>query len=348
MSELQDFKCPNCGGRLEYNGASRKLKCPYCDGTFDPESFGEEKEFTIENETWDENDLSVYTCKSCGGAIITDENTVATACPYCGNPVVLSGNVKGDYKPSRIIPFALDKKAAKMEYKRHLKGKFLLPNAFTTEAVIDEIKGVYVPFWLFDGTAHANIWYDATKVRHWSDSDYDYTETSHYKLFRSGRVSFADVPVDASSLIEDDLSQSVEPFDRREFKDFNVNYLAGYMADKYDLTASECKDKADERIVNSTHSLFASTTGGYSSVIPTASRVSLQEGKQEYVMMPMWLLNVNYNNRIYKFAMNGQTGKFVGDLPTDKGKMWGLAAAVFGGVSALLILIQYLVITFGG
>ncbi|MBR2577640.1 MAG: hypothetical protein IKE38_01795 [Erysipelotrichaceae bacterium] len=349
MGELQYFECPNCGGRLEFDSASQKLKCPYCDGVYDPDTFGEEKQYTIENSTWDaDNELSVYACKSCGGAIMVDANTVATSCPYCGDPVVLQGNVRGDYKPSRIIPFALDKKAAKREYRQHLKGKFLLPKAFTNEAVIDEIKGVYVPFWLFDGTANAQIWYDATKVRHWSDSDYNYTETSYYKLFRSGRVSFEEVPVDASSVIDDDLTQSIEPFDSREFKEFNANYLAGYLADKYDIDAHACQEKADERIANSTRSLFASTTAGYSSVIPTASRIMLNEGRQEYVMMPMWLLNVKYDNKNYKFAMNGQTGKFVGDLPVDKVKMWGFGLGLFAGVSGLLILIQYLVMTFGG
>lgn len=342
MSELKDFKCPNCGGRLEFDSASQKLKCPYCDGTYDPDTFGEGEEYTIENTIWDEDDdLAVYTCKSCGGALITDRNTAATSCPYCGNPIVLQGNVSGSYKPSRIIPFALDKKAAQREYLKHLQGKVLLPRAFSSEAVIDEIKGVYVPFWLFDGTANAQMWYDATKVRYWSDSDYNYTETSYFKLFRSGRVSFEEVPVDASTVIDDDLTQSIEPFDGRDFKDFNANYLAGYLADKYDVEAADAKRLADDRIMNSTEALFASTTAGYTSVIPTGSRIMLNKGRQEYVMMPMWLLNVNWNGKTYKFAMNGQTGKFVGNLPTDTGKMWGIGAGVFFAVSLIAILVQY-------
>ena len=342
MSELKDFKCPNCGGRLEFDSASQKLKCPYCDGEYDVETFGEDKGFTIKSDTWknDEN-LNVYTCKSCGGAIITNENTAATSCPYCGNPVVLQGNVSGDLKPSRIIPFKLNKEAAKNEYKRHLTGKVLLPKAFSTEAVIDEIKGVYVPFWLFDGKANAQIWYDATQVRFWSDSDYDYTETSYFKLFRAGRVAFENIPVDASTVIEDELSQSIEPFDDRELVDFNANYLAGYLADKYDIDADGCKDIADERIKNSTAALFQATTTHYNTAVPTASRIIINEGYQEYVMMPMWLLNVKYGNKTYKFAMNGQTGKFVGNLPADKGKMWGIAAGVFVAVTIIATAVQY-------
>lgn len=342
MSELKDFKCPNCGGRLEFDSASQKLKCPYCDGEYDPETFGEDKGFTIKSDTWDnDNNLNVYTCHSCGGAIIVDENTAATSCPYCGNPVVLQGNVSGGLKPSRIIPFKLNKEAAKNEYRRHLQGKVLLPKTFSSEAIIDEIKGVYVPFWLFDGKANAQIWYDATQVRFWSDADYDYTETSYFKLFRAGRVRFENIPVDASSVIEDEVSQSVEPFDDRELVDFNANYLAGYLADKYDIGAEECKEIADDRIKNSTEALFQATTTNFNTAVPTASRIIINEGYQEYVMMPMWLLNVKYNNKLYKFAMNGQTGKFVGNLPCDKGKMWGIAAGVFAAVTIIAAVIQF-------
>lgn len=52
---------------------------------------------------------------------------------------------------------------------RHLRGKRLLPKVFKDQNHIDEIKGIYVPFWLFDTDADADIRYRATKVRSWSD-----------------------------------------------------------------------------------------------------------------------------------------------------------------------------------
>ena len=342
MSNLKDFKCPNCGGALEFDSASQKLKCPHCDGSFDIESFNEAKDFTIENDVWEnEEGLVVYTCKSCGGTIMADKETAATSCPYCGNPVVMTSNVSGDYKPSRVIPFKFDKKTAKEQYKKHLSGKVLLPNAFKTQATIDEIKGIYVPFWLFDGKAQARMWFDARKTRVWQDSDYTYTETSIFKLFRSGSVDFSDVPVDASSKIDDDLTQSIEPFKSEDLKEYNDNYLAGYFADKYDVDAETCKNTANSRIANSTSAMFASTTTGYEMVTPSASQIYVSEGKQEYVLFPVWLLNVNYGGKKYTFAMNGQTGKFVGDLPADKGKLMSILLMTFIGVFILVCALQF-------
>ena len=342
MSELKDFKCPNCGGRLEFDAKTQKLKCPYCDGTFDPEIFDEGSNYTVSSEQWEDDNIVVYTCESCGGTIMADRDTAASSCPYCGNPVVMVSNVSGIYKPKKVIPFLLDKKQAKERYRNHLKGKTLLPAAFRSEAVIDEIKGIYVPFWLFGGKANARMWFDATRVRHWNEGDFMCTETSYYKLFRSGAVRFADVPVDASSKIDDALTESIEPFDLDEAKPFTDNYLAGYFADKYNISAEESRDKANSRIANSTASLFSSTTGMYDTCIPSSTTISISQGSQDYVMYPVWLLNVKYKGKMYTFAMNGQTGKFVGDLPVDNGRLIAVMLSVFGAVTVIATIAQYL------
>jgi len=342
MSELKEFKCPNCGGRLEFDAATQKLKCPYCEGTFDPDSFDEGKDYSVNGEQWNDENILIYTCHSCGGEIMADKSTAASSCPYCGNPVVVSGNVSGIYKPKKVIPFRYDKEQAKAKYRSFLKGKTLLPNAFKSEAVIDEIKGIYVPYWTFDGKANARMWFDATRRRYWSEGDVDCVETSYYKLIRSGSVRFADVPVDASAKIDDQLTQSIEPFNTSDARDFSDNYLAGYYADKYEKTAQETRDIANERIANSTRSLFASTTSHYDSCIPSSSSLSISQGKQEYVMYPVWLLNVKYKDKMYSFAMNGQTGKFVGELPSDNGKLFSILAAVFVGVTLVASLLQFL------
>ena len=106
-------------------------------------------------QPWDDVQMGVYTCKSCGGELVCDESTAATACPFCGNPIVLTGRLSGDLKPDYVIPFKLDKKAAEAALRNHMKGKRLLPNLFRSENRISEVKGVYVPFWLFDADAAA-------------------------------------------------------------------------------------------------------------------------------------------------------------------------------------------------
>lgn len=358
MAELKEFKCPACGGALEFNSSSQKMKCPYCDTVFEVEAlnaYSEEAKGDKEDDMsweareenrWQEGEaegMRVYICNSCGGEIIADENTAASSCPFCGNPVVMQGQFAGELRPDCVIPFKKDRKAAKEAYLKHIKGKPLLPKVFREQSHIDEIKGVYVPFWLYDANAHANVRYRASRVRFWSDADYDYTETRFYAVTREGNLDFEKVPVDGSSKIDNVLTESIEPFDHKEAVDFQPAYLAGYLADKYDADAGECEERANQRIKESTEAAFRETVRGYTTVTPDSSSITLHGEAAKYGLYPVWLLNTTWNGEKFLFAMNGQTGKMTGNLPVDRGAFgkWflgitaGVLAVTFGCLTAL-------------
>ena len=338
MADNLEYKCPSCGGAIAFDSKLQKMKCPYCDLEMDMESFKSmdehleevhtsEKESSVLNSTekWQEGDaqLNVFVCNSCGGELIADENTVATACPYCDNPVVLKERLIGDLKPKLVIPFKLDKKAAKEALNRHIQGKRLLPKVFKDQNHIDEIKGIYVPFWLFDITADANLKYNTESIRMWSDSQYNYREISYYSVLREGQLNFTHLPVDGSKKISNTLMESIEPFDFSEAVDFQTAYLAGYLADRYDVTAEESIDSVEDRAKTSTARVFENTVKGYDTLRIEDSSIQLYRNSEAmYVLYPVWFLNTTWNKKRYTFAMNGQTGKFVGDLPLDKGAYW--------------------------
>ena len=357
MSKIQQYKCPCCDGAIEFDSNLQKMKCPYCDTEFEVETLksydNELKNETADDMSWDTSagsewqageaeGLRIYVCQACGGEIICDETTAATSCPFCGNPVVMRGQLSGSLKPDYVIPFKLDKKAAVEALKKHYSGKRLLPKAFTEQNHIDEVKGVYVPVWLFDADADANIRYKASRVRLWSDSNYYYTETSYYSVTRAGALGFERVPVDGSTKMDDSLMESIEPFDFSDAVDFQTAYLAGYFADKYDVDSEQSIERANQRIKQSTENAFASTVRGYDTVIPVSTGVALKNGVAKYALYPVWLLNTSWNGNQYKFAMNGQTGKFVGDLPLDKSAYRRWLFGVAGAVSAAVFAISYL------
>ena len=116
--------------------------------------------------------------------------------------------------------------------------------------------------------------------------------------------------------------EAVEPFDYSEAVDFNAAYLSGYLADRYDVTAEECEPRANERVKKSTEEAFAATVTGYSTVATDNSSIRFTDGKIRYSLMPVWMLNIKYKDIVYKYAINGQTGKTVGEFPVDKKKKW--------------------------
>ena len=355
MSAVLEQKCPCCGGAVAFDTGSQKLKCPYCDTEFDVENFSQgdssaeahdDINWNTQSSEWGEGEtdgMSVYSCNSCGGEIIADSTTGATSCPYCGNPVVVKGKFSGALRPDLVIPFKLDKKAAKEALKKHISSKKFVPKAFKDNNHIDEIKGVYVPHWLFTCDAAANISYSAEKIRKWSDSEYDYTEIESYEVFRSGLIGFDNVPVDGSEKMPDDLMESIEPFDVSQAVDFNTAYLAGYLADKYDVSADKSIARANERIKNSTGSAFTETVKSYTAVTPRSVYVNIANGFYKYALYPVWVLKTRWNGKEYTFAMNGQTGKFVGDIPTDKKAVTKATLLLGAGISALLYGISWLI-----
>ncbi len=365
MGQIKEYKCPNCGGAIVFDSRSQKAKCPYCDTEFDISVFEELAQLeegssiAADEPVWDtdagsewgeaeEGKMKVYSCNACGGEIITDSNTAALRCPYCENPVVFTGNLSGTLKPDYIIPFKLDRKQAKERYLNHIKDKALLPKVFKDQNHIDEMKGVYVPFWLFDGEAEGEARYRGTKVRVWSDSEYTYTETSFYDLFRGGEMSFEKIPVDGSTQMPDDLMESIEPFDYSQAVDFQTAYLAGYLADKYDVTAEDSKDRAEKRIRNSVMAYLRNNVSGYNSVEETQSNYRLHHSTASYALLPVWILNTSWEGEKYVFAMNGQTGKFVGNLPMDKGLYWkNLIITALAG-TGIMSLIDILITFFMG
>ena len=313
---LQEYECPACGGAMEFNPHTQKLKCPFCDSEFDVKDYvANHNSESSGTQSESDEEMYIYSCGSCGGEILATESLGSLKCPFCSNNVVVKEKFTGEFKPDYIIPFKLTKDDAVKTYTDYVKGKRLVPKVFLEKNHIDEIKGVYVPFWLFDATQNYSGSFEGTKVRTWSDSKYMYTETKYYDIIRSGNEKFERVPVDGSKEMPDDLMESLEPFDHNEMVPFNMGYLAGFLANKYNVESSACKDRAFERMSASASADFRNTIAGYSSLRTKHETCNTSGSSYKYALYPVYILNTTWNGQNFLFAMNGQTGKFIGNLP---------------------------------
>lgn len=360
METIQNYKCPCCGAPLIFGAEAQTLVCESCDNTFPLETMnnvtesesdsGASSKFDWENyvprsyEASGEINLASYSCPSCGAEISGDDTLGATVCPYCGNATIVKGQFEGTLKPDYIIPFKIDKKAAMEAFEADLKKAPFIPDSFKNKKKIEEMAGVYVPFWMFDCDCEAAVSYNAQKTTAWSDANFNYTKTDFYKLFRKGSIGFANIPVDGSKKADDTYMEALEPFNYEDAVNFSDVYLSGYLADKYDVSVEDSIDRANERVKNSTLNAFSRTTDGYLSVTKESARVEFTNGKIRYSLLPVWMLNIKYMDNMYNFAINGQTGKVVGTYPVDKGKKWKYFAKVAGIALAIMSPIVYLFI----
>ena len=278
----------------------------------------------------DAGKMRAYNCTSCGAELICDETTAATKCPYCGNNTIIPGQFAGTLKPDYVIPFRKEKKEAVDTLKQYYKGKMLLPGSFSKASHLEEIKGVYVPFWLFSGHVDARGFYDAKQDEVHCEGEYEITRSRHYEADREGTMSFSRIPADASSKMPDDLMDSIEPFDYSEITDFSLSYMPGYLANKYDVSSQECGRRAQERAKHSAADALYSTVQGYTSVTTRTHEEKAVSEKTEYAVFPVWLLSTKWEGQNFLFAMNGQTGKMIGNLPVSRAKqaLWFLGAFI--------------------
>lgn len=368
-NQITNYKCPACTGPLHYVGESGKLECDYCGSSFSIEEMEEkyagdnakaeaaamleEEEREARNQApvapaqwetetagddWgrDAQGMRAYNCPSCGAELICEETTAATSCPYCGNPTILPGQFANAKKPDYIIPFKLDKNAAMEALKKHYRGKPLLPRAFSSENHIQEVKGVYVPFWLFDAKVHADVTFKTTRSFTHTTSKEIITTTDHFLVKRSGTIDIKRVPVDGAKKLPDGHMDAIEPFQYEEMKPFSLAYLPGFLADKYDVSKEESSRRADARCRQSALDAMEQTVLGYQTVVPMRQNYTIVPGDVKYALMPVWLLVTKWGGQDFLFAMNGQTGKLVGDLPVDKKKLLGFCAAAFAVATAAL------------
>ena len=354
--QITNYKCPACSGPLHFAAKSGQMECEFCGSAFSVQEIEEryaeadakaaqakaeadsrpasDNEWAVTDERWNGEGMKSYSCPSCGATLVCDDNLAASSCPYCGNPTIVPGQFADMLKPDLVIPFKLEKDDALEALKKHYGKRYLLPQAFKNANHLDEVKGVYVPFWLYDGKATGDCVYEAVKSETKRQGDEEITTREIYQAERKGTLSFEKIPADASTKMDDNLMESIEPYKYEDLKPFSKAYLTGYLADKYDVEAKDDAPRAIKRAKESTKNALRNDVKGYTSVTAKTENINVKQGKAYYAMLPVWLLTTRWNGQNYTFAMNGQTGKMVGDLPINKPKMWitilVVLAAVFG------------------
>lgn len=335
MAKSISEKCITCNAPLKYNSKEDIFKCEYCGNRFTIDDIKKHKkkisELTKKEEKKKNKKINVdaYHCENCGANIILGENTASTSCVYCKSSAIIKERLEGLFAPNRMITFKFSKDEAIREFKKLCSGRKLMPNDFDNINNIQDMEGLYVPFWLYNCENNANLYASCTNSTTWSDSRYINTKTDYYKVTATGTLVFSNVPNDAATRFDDKVMHAIEPFDYSEFKDFNMSYLSGYISEKYDVLENDAYEVAKKRIDDDSKKYLLNKISGYSTKTINSYNSEVSLMSNEYVLLPVWVLNIKYKDKIYRFAMNGQTGKMVGEIPVDTKKLWILILSTF-------------------
>lgn len=348
------YKCPNCGADMSFDSTTGTLHCDSCghdeaienmkQSEHAPDSTMEREEYenwdnVHTHETFNNSETCEYVCKNCGAVIFTDADTTATTCSFCGAPVVLADRLQGSYAPAKVIPFTINKEQASDAFRKWCKKGLLTPTDFKPADRIKSITGMYIPFFLYDLHGDAELNATCTRVRNYTKGDYIYTETQYFNVYRNADLNYLKVPVDASEKMNDEMMDRLEPFHYDNLKDFQMPYLAGYIAEKYNYNEKQLFPRVRKRVEDFADNYLRSTIHGYATTRINYEHVNVQPTDAYYTLLPVWMVCYDYKQSEHTFAMNGQTGKIVGKPPISKQKV----LSFFVGISIVILLIQFII-----
>lgn len=383
MSSIVSYKCPHCGGGLNFTPGVG-FKCEYClsvmsqeelDAFYAAQAPAAEAENAAEatenaapdgeKETTEaaggapasaspsaqtepsaqsqkpdgtdvqEGDAALYVCPSCGAQIIAEATTAATMCHYCHNPVVLSENLAGKFNPDWVIPFSVNKEQAAAKFKEHCSGRFFLPKDFYCENSIENLYGVYYPYWIVDSVVAGTYSARGNKLVTSRAGNDLRKEITVYDIRRSGSVHLNNITNSALKKADQTILRYILPFQPEGFINFSMAYLSGFRAEKRDIEKEELSKTVDQQKLAYTKQLLEQTVSGYSSVENGRTGMDTVTEDWRYALLPVWILVYKYKDETYTYGINGQTGKSYGGLPVDKTKLTitsilvGLLVALF-------------------
>lgn len=321
------LNCPTCGDALKFDSAIKASVCRSCGNVYEAGTLnitGKLKFVDVDEASEEEENKREYVCGSCGATVVTNENTALTYCAFCGSPSVMGRRLAKEFRPDYMIPFKVEKDEAVRIFTNWVKNENkYTPGDLLSQKTIKKITGLYVPFWLINADCYANV----AGLGYVQD---DPTQRAVFNFKRKVLFKVKNVPFDGSFKISNFLMNSIEPFDFSELVNYDDTYLPGYYADRYDRNALDLTEVIDIRIsqyAKQAGELAAKAKLGdehkiYNKVEADASESYIKNLSQRYALLPLWFLNYEYKGESYQIAINGQTGKISGELPTTKKKRW--------------------------
>ena len=308
------FKCKNCGGNAVWHPEKKAMWCPHCD------SMDSQERLDSEHMT---------NCTNCGAPLDNvGEFTSALKCSHCGSYIILKDRVEGSNRPDLILPFEISKEKAVGILKKEFGRRILTPDSFLSHSTLECLEGSYVPFWLYDYRADVDYEGKATKVRVYRSGNYEITETSHYRVVRKLNVEFDKIPVDASKRMANDIMDLMEPYEYKALLNFEEKFMSGFQGEMVNFSDAEEEARAQARAKKDSELLLNESIVGYSTCVPVHKNINLKKMKAHFALMPVWVYRYNFRGKEYIYHVNGQTGKVIGQTPTDKSKAWIYSGAV--------------------
>ena len=342
LAPPQGEPCPACGCPLE---AADRF-CPACGTPHAPSEIVEattvdEAPGETGDDTEPEPEKKHLRCDNCGAEIATDPDQRSFICPFCDSTYVVEyAGTTGRQPPEFVIGFAFTRDQAEERFRQWLNEKsWVRPKDLNTAQMEGKLKGIYLPFWSFSMLAESS--WSAKIGEHWYRTETYTTRDSKGRMVtRTRRVQetewwplsgrhhkyYSGYLVSGSKGLPQSQADRIQPFQLPALKRYKPFYLAGWLAEEYSINGDQalatCREVFRQRekqniaafLPGDTHrGLLADTT--------------FRHIHSDLCLLPVYLVSYRYQDKLYRFLMNGQTGRVSGDKPLSYKRIgWAIAA----------------------
>jgi hypothetical protein len=352
---LEKHPCPACGAQAEWNPGKQKLVCPFC-GTESPYQITtsgaiEEldlvralREMPEDLRGW-QTEVRTVQCRSCKAVSVFDPKRVGQRCEFCGSPEIVDyEEIKSPIRPQSLLPFKVAETAVREQIRRWYKSKWLAPGSLKSRALVDTVRGVYIPYWTFDAQvvcpweAEAGHYYYTTETYRDSKGNTQTRQVRHTRWeSASGTVEhfFDDEPIPGTQGISHELLKEVEPFPTNELVPYNTSYLSGFVVEHYQVVLLDAAKASEDSMRQKLEAMCAAEVPGDTyrnlEIHPTFSARTFK-----HILVPLWLLTYTYGAKIFHVLVNGATGRMAGEYPKS---FWKIFFLVLGIIIVVLIVL---------
>ena len=331
-TEKHEFPCQACGANLIFAVGTEQLRCEYC---------GHEQKLGTENEApIVEYDFKTalakvrkqparnlvtggkeVRCTSCGALTVTAHES--TRCAFCDSPVVLAPEADELIPPESLLPFKIETKAARESFKRWVNSRWFAPNDLKHRAQVGRLDGVYLPYWTYDSatttayTGMRGMYYYVTEQYRDSNGKSQtrkVRKTRWTPAFGTVRVPFDDVLVPGTGKLPRPLLEKLEPWDLHDLKPYDPGFLAGFLANRYDIDLEGGFLVAEKRMEPVIRNAICRDIGGDTQQV-LSMRVKHDNVRFKHFLLPLWISSFRYGEKVYRFVVNARSGEAAGERP---------------------------------
>ncbi len=352
--EIGTFACTNCGADLKYSPGTQFLKCEYCGTTNEiPQIDVEIEELDYEEYLANESKADLITvrfikCTACGASSTVEPNITSANCPYCATPLIVNSAFEESViQPKSLLPFKIDKNAAKTQFGKWVKKLWFAPNDLKKAVLnIDTFKGIYIPYWTFD-TDTFSIYTGQRGEHYYTTESYTTTENGksvtktrqvqHTRWYpASGTVShfFDDILTVATKSLPQKYMYKLEPWDLQNLVPFDKKYLSGYITERYQVELKEGFDIAKGIADTTIRQLVRRDIGGDEQRIITLN-TKYDKITFKHLLLPVYVSAYRFKSKLYQFLVNGRTGEVQGERPYSWIK---ITLAIIAGLIVIAII----------